>query len=423
MQFTKKTIHEGRLSESDQARIRDHLSKLLESPAFVHSQRSQSFLRYIVEETLAGNTDQIKERNIGVDVFGKDESFDPQEESIVRVGAGEVRRRLLQAYQKSFEDGIQIELPVGSYCPKFTIKNATPPPLPLDSHPSEQGTEDKSPALQNLSPISPSRRWIKRGVLYSIGILLCAGLTAVVVSIMLRPRQPLDPLWQMFIEPAHPVLIALPAPPALAPLQPSSSNSPDSRALPSQTPPVRQGALSSGYTGIGAGWGAARFAEQLAFRHQSFILRFGGDISFTDVEQHPTILLGGLSSKIGVEITSQLRYKLIEGDGKISIVDTSGKDQGWNVPLNQPASGGYESYTLISILRNGSFTYPVMVVAGMRIADTRAGAEFLTENQYFQVFSRAAPKGWQDKNCQIILRNIAYGDSPGKPELAGWYVW
>ncbi len=48
-----------------------------------------------------------------MDVFGKDESFDPQEESIVCVRAGEVGRRLLQAYQKSFDDDIQIELLVG----------------------------------------------------------------------------------------------------------------------------------------------------------------------------------------------------------------------------------------------------------------------------------------------------------------------
>ena len=87
------------LSEKERLQILAHLEDLLESHAFAGSRRRQAFLRYVVQETLAGRGPAIKETNIAVDVFGRNNDFDAQTASVVRVTAAEVRKRLAQAYE------------------------------------------------------------------------------------------------------------------------------------------------------------------------------------------------------------------------------------------------------------------------------------------------------------------------------------
>lgn len=416
------------LSEKDQERIRLHLQKLLESRAFAYSKRSQSFLRYIVEETLAGRSAQIKERNIGVDVFGRDESFDPQQESVVRVGAGEVRKRLLQAYYMNFGDGVQIELPIGSYCPKIKVDDAVhlvpgdSPVTPASSPMQPSRTLYDSPDLETSSGFHPSFDWVKRGsrILYAATFLLCAGVASILITHKLEQKQPLDQLWQEFAERKQPVLIAMPTPRAV---NVDSTNSLDISHSAKEVSANNLNLLEGTYTGTGAGWGAARFAEQLAFRHQPFIIRFGNEASFPDIEQSPTILLGGRTSLLGIQLTRNLRFRLVHDDNKAAIVDTFGKGKEWSIPWDQPPAERKEGYTLISILHNSDSGYPVMVIAGLHAVDTQAGAAFLTNNQYFEAFAQQAPKDWQKKNCQIVLHNPVYGNSPGKPTIAAWYVW
>jgi hypothetical protein len=417
MRGTRTTDQEPTLSDDDRGKVRLHLQKLLESPAFAHSNRSRAFLSYIVEEVLAGRASQIKERNIGVDVFGRDQSFDPQQESLVRVGAGEVRKRLLQAYQKNLGDDVQIELPIGSYCPKFRINDAAlPAPEPTPASSLFQASRNFKVAPGPLVSLGRTKRWR----LILCAFLLCAGSVAILVPRMLSLRPPLDLLWQIFAKHKQPVLIALPAPKIMAVGFPGSLDTSHSAQGGAH---YKITVLNEYYTGTGAGWGAARFAEQLAFRHQSFIVRFGYNVSFPDVEQSPAILLGGGSSLLGTQMTSKLRYRLIAENGKPVIVDTFNKGKEWSIPGNQPISEQQEGYTLISILRHADSGYPLMVVAGMQPADTQAGAEFLTNNQYFLAFTHVAPKDWQSKNCQIVLHNPLYGNSPGRPTVAAWYVW
>ncbi len=71
-----------------------HLRQLFESPAFKGSRRSQQFLQHIVDQTLAGQSEQLKERNLGVALFGRDPAYDTGEDAVVRVTASDVRKRL-----------------------------------------------------------------------------------------------------------------------------------------------------------------------------------------------------------------------------------------------------------------------------------------------------------------------------------------
>jgi hypothetical protein len=108
--------------------IRKQLETILESPAFKGSRRSQEFLRFVVEKALSGRFDDLKERILGIELFGRPVTYDTSQDAIVRVTANDVRKRLGQYYERfdDFEGGIRIDLPSGSYIPEF--RRIEPPP-------------------------------------------------------------------------------------------------------------------------------------------------------------------------------------------------------------------------------------------------------------------------------------------------------
>ena len=106
---------------SDEA-VRSQLERILASNDFAQSARVKSFLRFVVEETLAGRADRLKEFTIATEVFERDETFDPQTNTIVRVEAGRLRRRIERYYLTDGQsDEVRIDLPKGTYVPLFRI--------------------------------------------------------------------------------------------------------------------------------------------------------------------------------------------------------------------------------------------------------------------------------------------------------------
>lgn len=100
--------------------VETELDQILASQAFQGSQRPGAFLRYVVEQTLQGNADQIKEYCIATAVFGRKESFDPRLDPVVRVEATKLRSRLAAYYEnEGRQDPIRIELPKRGYVPTF----------------------------------------------------------------------------------------------------------------------------------------------------------------------------------------------------------------------------------------------------------------------------------------------------------------
>src|ERR1700683_1387205 len=100
--------------------VREELSRVLACHEFRSSKRSQDFLRYVVEHTLAGHADMLKERTIGIEVFGRSTSYEPSDDATVRVKAGDVRKRLGLYYaEHGAQNPVRIELPSGTYVPEF----------------------------------------------------------------------------------------------------------------------------------------------------------------------------------------------------------------------------------------------------------------------------------------------------------------
>lgn len=131
------------------ASIRQQLDRVLGSRTFQPVDRLKRFLEFVVTETLAGRGDQLKEYVIAVHVFGKEESFDPRTDPLVRVQARRLRARLAKYYREEGQrDDILVDLPKGGYAPTFQ---------PLEQSPAQPRSIGATLAAHNsLAVLAPS---------------------------------------------------------------------------------------------------------------------------------------------------------------------------------------------------------------------------------------------------------------------------
>jgi TolB-like protein len=148
------------MQASQEQEIRQQVAKILSSPKFKETTRSRRFLEFIVQETLAGNSADLKENIVGVNVFDRSADYDPRLDSIVRVEAGRLRAKLHDYYeQEGRNDQLIMVLPKGSYAPEFTwrpLAQSDPPPT----------------AAQPES--MPARKFSRRHALLAIGAAVIA---------------------------------------------------------------------------------------------------------------------------------------------------------------------------------------------------------------------------------------------------------
>jgi adenylate cyclase len=108
--------------------VRRQLERVLGSPRFAPSERTHRFLRYVVEEALAGRTERLKQYSIAIEALGRDHGFDPATDPVVRLEAGKLRRALELYYLgEGAADPVRIAVPKGSYVPNFALAAAPRP--------------------------------------------------------------------------------------------------------------------------------------------------------------------------------------------------------------------------------------------------------------------------------------------------------
>jgi hypothetical protein len=161
--------------------INDQLERILSTPPLVSSPSLSRFLRYVVEETVAGRSGAIKEYTLGLNVFDRGEEFNPRLDPIVRVQARNLRSRLEKYYEtQGVEDPIRIELPKGTYVPVFHYRtdaavsgNGTPGVRaeavngePESAAPTASGSV--MPAPPPRSPVDDNRKGTPRFMLAAL---------------------------------------------------------------------------------------------------------------------------------------------------------------------------------------------------------------------------------------------------------------
>jgi TolB-like protein/Flp pilus assembly protein TadD len=176
--------------------VRSQLDKVLASELFSRSERLSGFLRFVVEETLNGRGETLKEPVLAHELYGKEADFDGATNPIVRVDARRLRDKLREYYADQTGDPVVIALPKGSYVPTFDRAADTPPAPDIQFQAVEPTSVDvafREPAPDIDTPTSAlSRMSVWRGVVLALGVaaLFAGGYAALSPNI---PRSTAPP--------------------------------------------------------------------------------------------------------------------------------------------------------------------------------------------------------------------------------------
>src|SRR5579863_6342466 len=194
----------------DSAAVREQLERLLVHPLFANSKRYPALLAYVVDQTLLGNSADLKERSIGIEVFGRSPNYDANADPVVRITAGEVRKRLSQYYYDAAHEGeLVLELPIGSYVPIFHAPEPEADPEAIAAAPELAPPVPVLP--EEPAPPRPRRMpWIPL-----VSIVLLTGALGVGIGLRYHPVPPVPPpsnidrFWEPVTSSANPATFCL----------------------------------------------------------------------------------------------------------------------------------------------------------------------------------------------------------------------
>lgn len=370
--------------------IIDHVGSVLAAPAFASSKRCQEFLRYIVTEALDGRREEITERNIAHAVFGKGQRFEPSEDSLVRVKAHEMRRRLAQYYRDNPDSEVRIELPLGGYAPAFVARPT-----------AEHVAEVKAPLPAALPPAKEviSRRkafWWLGGA-----AVAAAAVPAARYAFNRRDSIPIERLWKPVAAAKTPLLISVPV------LATKTIN----------------GTIAD-RVGIGVAAAISVAADFLNAHGLAYRLRFGPALTFEQLKEQPSLLLGGFTSAWGMWATKGLRYNLVSGEKWAdSYVEDAQTGKRWQAENLKPDGYATADYGIVARLFDGASGEIMFVAAGITTFGTEGAASVLFDPRTFADLVHDAPADWESKNFEAIVRVSIFGTTPSTPQVVAKHFW
>jgi hypothetical protein len=380
--------------------VRDELSRVLACHEFRTSKRSQDFLRYVVENTLQGHGDMLKERTIGIEVFGRPTSYDPSDDATVRVKAGEVRKRLVSYYADlGSHNPVRIELPSGTYVPEFHMVNApaeqTPAAAPIVA----------APAPTNAPVLTRGRAALAAAVLMA---------AALIVWLVTRPAvTPLDEFWAPVLNGSTPLQLCA----SYVPVYGVDID-------PSITPPSGVGdftLLTDQFVGGGDLIATSRLVAMLTRLHRPYRVKVGNDVSFTDLRSGPAILVGFSYTK-WKQISNQMRF-FVDGYSRPAGITDDGKPTQWVLPALPRDRHTTEDYAIVSRVFHPDTHAMLVELAGVTQYGTDAAAELITNPDLMAEALHGAPAGWQKKNLQLVLHVKVISGAPSSPTVVKQYFW
>jgi hypothetical protein len=378
--------------------IREELARVLSGHEFRTSKRSQDFLRYAVENTLNGHTDLLKERTIGIEVFGRATSYEPSDDATVRVKAGDVRKRLGLYYaEQGSHNPVRIDLPAGTYVPEFRWEAAAPivESLPVLAKPAE-------PAPARKTPLWPA--------ITILVILIAAGS----VWMRMRPASTvIDQFWSPVLSSTSPVSLCVAYVPVFGlDREPNSSK------------PVRVEdfvSLTDQFVGGGDLIATSRLSAMLTRMDRPYRLRIGSAVSFNDLRTAPAILVG-YSYTRWKEISNQMRFFIDGSRTPVGITDFGHPTQ-FSLP-NLPADRRTnEDYAIVSRVFHPDTHAMLVEVAGITQYGTDAAADLVTNADLIAEALRTAPSNWQSKNLQLVLHVKVISGTPSSPKVVATHFW
>lgn len=394
-------------SQVERDAILAQLERLVSHPSFKGSKRCQALLRYIIENQLQDETCKLKERMIGIAVFGRHPDYDSNSDPVVRTTATDLRKRLAQYYHEpGHENELRVSLPAGSYRPEFHtaahVESQTVA-LTLDI-PSHANAFAPTPVV---AAHRSQRNW-KPYLLSSL--LFVALIFSLALRTPTRPPQTLDDFWSPIAK-SGPALLCVGTWSVSSitwDVPVSSPTNLDIRDLLPMTDAVA-------FSRVAAFFGEAN----LPFRVES-----AKSTTLTDLTKGPAVLIGAIDNQWTMRVTDGLRFHFLQpvGQSRWRIVDRKNAGHEYAGGAGD-VPGSTRDYAIVGRLSDGTSGQTSVVVAGMGAAGTTAASELVTSPDYMNYLVRQVPNGFKTKNLEALISVQVVDSKPGAPHIESVELW
>jgi hypothetical protein len=419
-------------SEEEKEAIRHELDELMESAPFRSSQQCRSFLSYVVNHTLHGDEGSLRERVIGNAVFGRPPGYDTSDDPVVRIRASEVRKRLAQYYQSLDQPPeVTVQIPSGSYRATFfwgknetqageersisTTEKHHRDAMPVIQLPAQSPADGKrAPLVEAVPTVAKGHRQLFGIVTVSVIVLTLLGLLAIFLSKDKdRQQKELRAFWQPFLNSSKPVLISVGSNAVYRLSDEFADRYSHEHHLEGngmeffpELPPNTELHSSDihpapdSFVALGDVAAVSQTVANLTRMHKPFQERFSNDISFAELRNNPTILVGGFNNPMTRELTRNFRFVFASRN---RIEDRQQRGKAWVLQASQD-SHDTEDYAIISRIIQHDDTAPLLSVAGLGQYGTLAATEFVFDPVKLEALQQTLPAGWPHRNLQILLQ-------------------
>jgi hypothetical protein len=410
------------------------LQQVLASSHFCNSKRYPALLQYIVEKTLAGESDSLKERTLGIEVFDRPVSYDTNADTVVRYTAGEVRKRLsLYYHELDRRPAIQISLPAGSYIPEFVdcredleaggeaeilhgtlVAGAANMPHGSEANPLWHARDELSLAGQVASsPFAVHEhrrahaRRIWRVVLGLAGLIAIGGVAWRYTAA--HPKTPLESFWAPVLHDQQGITVCLGG---------SVFSQTHLSGVATATKDVDYPFISM--------QSAAAVAQISALLERSggvtTQLESAAATPLTDLRDHPVILLGGYNNQWTLRFLGPLRFHFSPVTSAEAIADATDPERHWQRDPSMPYSNA-DDYAVVARFRDATTGSWVIVLAGLGRNGTEAAAQFATSEHYMQLLRDQAGTDLATRNVEAVLKVSVIDGKTGAPSIVAVQVW
>lgn len=410
-------------TREDRDLILRELEEVLTSPHFSNSKRYPALLKYIVDNTLSGRTELLKERTLGVEVFQRPATYDTNTDTVVRYTAGEVRKRLLLYYSEhESRTGVQISLPAGSYLPEFLREpgeedqgahHTQADHASAESHGHRNSLAIAEPrTVQTGAPeaapaTGSGRRLWKAALAVLVIALIVAGAARWWVSPrQVQPVNSVNDFWAPIMRDQRPVVIC-----AGSVVFAQNNYSGVVTAGGNTDYPffsMQTTAAITGLTGVLERGGAT---TQLLSAPAT---------QLTQLREHSVALLGAYNNQWTLRLMEPLRYHFLP-DPAARIVDSQQPNGGWERDESQPYSSA-DDYAVVARFRDSRIDGWIISMAGIGRNGTEAAAQFATSEHYLELL-RQRLGSFGNKSIEVVLKVGVVKGETGAPTILTVYSW
>jgi hypothetical protein len=429
MAVTSAHIELPKLTSDQAAAVKGELHVLLHSQQFSGSNRCSELLSFVVNNALAGNFENLTERVLGTELFGRSHDYETGTDSIVRVRANDVRRRLAEHYSEQHPaSGVRIILRSGSYIPEFHWSAPEAPPALAETTYANYSLVD-SAAHNPPGPESPravaAEHTFRKPILAALLFLLAVSAPAILwVRNAPRPESAVKQFWEPLIRKNSSVMVCFGNTiafwPSSAALQAIESG--DQRSI------ITPQEITRTWDDIALEGDLRSALSIMELLHGYGIptkLRWPQEIETSDLNKSNVIFVGSFSNPWSMSLNEGLRFSFkwtrTESKSIWMIHDRASPNKDWSITKHYPEQV-IADYAIITRIIDGDGRIEISI-GGVSPFGTQAAGEFLTNEEAMRAFAQEAPRGWEHRNLQIVLGMGVDGKKIVNPKILATNVW